>query len=99
VVGIGTSFLDNIYYISAFNASVGIITCNVKSDSNVIGILTSGNFIGKFSWGRMSGFKRSKNPISIGVSGFNANSGLSSFPSIQRRGYGFNDNGSLKNKF
>jgi hypothetical protein len=99
IVGVGTSFLDNIYYISAFNSSVGVITCNVKSDSNVIGISTSGSFIGKFSWGKMSGFNRSSNPISIGVSGFNVSSGLSSFPTIQRRGYGFNDNGSLKNKF
>lgn len=98
VVGVSTIFLDNVYYISAFNPVVGVITCNVKSNSNIIGISTSGSVVGKFSWGRMSGFTRSSNPISIGVSGFNVNSGLSSFPTIQRRGYGFNDNGSLKNK-
>ena len=98
VIGIGTTCLDNIYYVSSFSDSTGIVTCNIHSQSSVVGIATTGSIVGNFSWGRLSGFKRSTNPISIGVSGFTVNSGLSSFPTIQRRGSGFNDNGSLKYK-
>ena len=39
--------------------------------------------------------KRSSSPISIDLSGYTANSGLSSFPLIQRRGYGLRDLGGL----
>jgi hypothetical protein len=97
IMGIGTSFLDNIYHISAFNSSVGIITCNVRSNSQINGISTSGNLVGKFSWGRLSGFTRPNTPISIGVSGYIVNSGLTTYPTIQRRGYGFNNSGAIKN--
>lgn len=96
VVGIGTSFLDNVYYISAFNASVGIITCNVHSGSQLNGISTSGNLVGKFSWGRLAGFTRSSSPISIAISTYTVNSGLSTYPTIQRRNAGFNLTGSIK---
>jgi hypothetical protein len=100
-VGIGTSFLDNVYYIHSItrNGINAEIVTNVKSNSNVVGINTRGtinNPIGRFSWGRFYGFSRSKNPISIGVSGFTVDSGLSTFPSIQRRGYGIRNTGSLK---
>jgi hypothetical protein len=96
VVGVGTIFLDNIYNISAFNASVGIITCNVLSNSYLVGIATTGSSIGKFSWGKLSGFSRSSSPISIGVSGYIVDSGLSTFPTIQRRGYGLRGIGPIK---
>ena len=91
IVGIGTTFLDNIYYISGFDIVTGIITCNVKSDSNIIGLSTTGivtDPVGRFSWGRLfseSGSLTRSNPISIGVSG-NIVSGLSTYPTIQRRG-------------
>lgn len=88
VIGIGTTCLDNIYYISGISTSVGIITCNIHSQSSVVGIATTGLSVGKFSWGKISGFTRSS-PVSIGVSGFTINSGLTTFPTIQRRGYGF----------
>ena len=96
IVGIGTIFLDNIYNISAFNSSVGIITCNVHSNSSLVGIATTGSTIGKFSWGKISGFSRSSSPISIGVSGYVVDSGLSTFPTIQRRGYGLRGIGPIK---
>jgi hypothetical protein len=99
VVGVGTTFLDNIYYISGLSVATGIITCNVHSSSILSGILTTGSNIGEFSWGRLSGFTRSSNPISIAVSSFAVDSGLSTFPTIQRRGYGFKNNGSLKKTF
>jgi len=95
-VGVGTTFLDNIYNISAFNSSVGIITCNVQSTSSLVGIATTGSTIGKFSWGRLSGFTRSSYPISIAVSSYITDAGLSTFPTIQRRGYGLRNNGGLK---
>ena len=94
VVGSGTTFLDNIYNISGIDVSTGIITCNVHSNSVLVGIATTGN-VGKFSWGKLSGFIRSSSPISIAVSGFNVDSGLSTFPTIQRRGFGLRDIGAL----
>src|SRR6056300_1228197 len=76
VISIGSTFLDNVYYVSDWSYSsigigsyIGIITCNVKSDSDIIGISTTGNLlnpIGKYSWGRFSSGTRSTNPISIG---------------------------------
>jgi len=94
-VGIGNSYLDNVYYVSKWsystlnvNTFVGILTCNIDSNSNIIGINTTGNIlnpIGKYSWGRLSGGSRSSSPISIGVTG-NIISGLSTYPTIQRRG-------------
>jgi hypothetical protein len=105
VVGIGTTFLDNIYNISAYSSissNVGIITCNIVSTTSTVGLTTSGSMVGNFSWGRMSGFSRSSSPISIGVSGktVDVGYGLSSFSTIQRRstpeqGIGIRGTGSL----
>jgi len=100
VVGIGSSFLDNIYHIHQFVpfASNASITCNIHSSSSIVGIATTGNVsnpLGKFSWGRMTGFTRSSSPISIGVSGNTVTSGLSTFATIQRRGTGLRQTGSL----
>jgi len=94
IVGIGTQFVDNIYFINAFNASVGIITCNVKSTSS-IGIGTTGEIVGKISFGKITGFSRSSTPISLDLSSFTVDSGLSTFPTIQRRGYGLRNTGSI----
>jgi len=96
VVGVGTSFLDNVYHISAFNSSVGIITCNVASTSTLVGIATTGPSVGKFSWGKLSGFSRSSSPISLTVSSYRVDSGLSTFPTIQRRGYGLRNIGPIE---
>ena len=103
VVGVGTTFLNNIYYISSISyTSVGStnaeITCNVLPTTNISGIgTTNGRFAGRFSWGRISGITRSTlNPVAIGVSGLRVDSGLSTFPVLQRRGYGLRDNGALK---
>jgi len=97
IVGIGTKFVDNIYYINAFDSSVGIITCNVQSTSSIstIGVGTTGGIVGKMSYGRISGFNRSSSPISLDLSSFTVDSGLSTFPIIQRRGYGLRNTGSI----
>ena len=56
------------------------------------------------SWGRLSGFTRSSTPISIAVTGYvssigisseSYSAGLSTYPTIQRRGFGLRSNGSL----
>lgn len=96
IVGVGTTFLDNIYNITAVNTSTGIITCNIQSNSSVVGIATTGSTVGQFSWGRLSGFTRSSSPISIAVSSYKTDIGLSTFPTIQRRGFGFNNSGALE---
>ena len=104
VVGVGTTFLDNVYYISDYSITgtgntIGIITCNVKSDSGIVGLGTTGSFespVGNYSWGRLSsiGSLSRSNPISIGVSG-NIVSGLSTYPTIQRRNVGIRSTGAL----
>jgi len=100
-VGIGTTFIDNIYKIHALNLPLGSggavadVTVNILSTTDTTGVSTSGVNVGSFSWGRLSGFTRSDSPISIGVTGLTIDSGLSTFPSIQRRGYGLRNNGSL----
>ena len=102
VVGVGTTFCDNIYTIHTLNTPGGgnaDIIVNVDSGTNISGLSTTGSTtlpVGRFSWGRLSGFTRSNSPISIGVTGLTIDSGLTTFPTIQRRGYGLRDNGSLR---
>jgi len=100
VVGIGTTFADNIYYVHQFSSSdtVGIITCNILSTTSTVGLVSIGNTsnpVGKYSWGRMSGFSRSGSPISIGVTGNTVDVGLTTFATIQRRGIGIRQTGAL----
>ena len=87
--------MDSIYFVNAFNEGVGIITCNIMTGVNTSGIDTTGRDMGSFSWGRLTGFTRT-NPISIGVTGLTIDSGLTTYPSIQRRDFGLRDNGSLR---
>ena len=98
IIGIGTTCLNNIY--------VGIITnkngstkadliANIHSDSNTNGIGITGLGSGKFSWGRLYNANRSANPISIGVTGKTVSSGLSTYPSIQRRSVGLRNTGAI----
>ena len=98
VVGIGTTFLDNIYYINQLSRSgdfVGIVTCNIDSGTDITGLSTDGDYVGEFSWGLFTTITRSSAPISIGVSGKTVDVGLSTFPTIQRRGEGIRLTGAL----
>jgi hypothetical protein len=100
IVGVGNTFLDNIYKVDAFSRvnNAGILTCNILSTTSVVGIATTGsatNPCGTLSFGKISGFTRSSTPISIGVTGFTASTGLSTFPILQRRGTGLRDTGGL----
>ena len=98
VVATGTTCLDNIYIINDYVPAVGIITCNIMTGVNTSGIngASVGFGTGGFSWGRLSGFTRSTNPISIGVTGLTIDSGLSTYPTVQRRDFGLRDTGSLR---
>ena len=111
VVGIGTTFLDNVYVVNSITslASNAEIICNVDSGSPVIGILESGTFddlqaglttsLGKLSWGRIYNYDNRTNGISIGVTGLTVDAGLSTFPTIQRRGnFGEGKTGAVRSK-
>ena len=100
VVGIGSTFLDNIYKVHAINTlgRTGEITCNIQNgqvtgvgagltgnyDNTAVGIATH---LGRISWGRLYNVSRANSPISIGVTGLTVNSGLTTFPTIQRKNY------------
>ena len=102
VVGIGTTYLNNVYQVRAINRTGTKADFIADVDSNAtlfstdsVGIGTTGVGSGKYSWGRLSGFSRSSNPISIGVTGKTVNSGLTTFPRVQRRNSGLRDTGAL----
>jgi hypothetical protein len=104
VVGVGTTFVDNIYYAHSvqLNNLKGTITCNIHSKSNLVGIgSTFGSQIcGRFSWGRLSSFNRlSSSPLAINLSNYTVNSGLTSYPTIQRRNYGLRNTGAIVKDF
>tara|TARA_R100001480_G_scaffold10362_1_gene18894 strand:+ start:4688 stop:17521 length:12834 start_codon:yes stop_codon:yes gene_type:complete len=80
----------------------GEIVCNVhtNSSSSVTGIAITGfhnptaaggvgltTSLGRITWGRLFNATRNANPISIGVTGFTVNVGMSTFPTIQRKNY------------
>ena len=96
VVGVGTTFLDNIYIIDSFSfsGSTGIVTTLVAS--NPVGIATSmgTKTIGKFSWGKLTG-TRSTSTVSIAVTNNVVDVGITTFPVIQRRGIGLRNTGAL----
>ena len=114
VVGVGTTFLDNVYKVHQTQAvqRTGIITCNVSSTSNITGLLQEGQYnqnnlgittcLGRISWGRLynplDGIVRdADNPLTLTVSGKTTNSGLSTFPTIQRRTYDPSSHKGLRN--
>jgi hypothetical protein len=100
-VGIGTTFMDNIYRVAQIytDGTTGIITCNIVNDTKFVGFGTTGSTakpVGTFSWGRLATVSRSSNPVSIGVSGLTVDAGLTTFPTIQRRGTGIRDTGAIE---
>ena len=103
IVGIGTTFLDNVYNVSAWNSTTGVIKCNIDSNTSVVGLgSTSGTiYAGEVSWGRLYNndtgtITRGVNPISIGVTGLTIDVGLTTFPTIQRRLQGLRDTGGIE---
>ena len=112
VVGVGTTFLDNIYVVDSITslASNGEIICNVTSTTDLTGITSTGRFdenqaglttsLGMLSWGRIYNYnERTGSPISIGVTGLTVDAGLSTFPTIQRRGnFGQGKTGAVRSR-
>jgi len=93
-VGLGTTFVDNVYHLVNTSyvdgGTLGIITCMIDNNTPVVGLASTGsilNPVGKFSWGKLSGDSFTAG-VSIGVTGLTVDAGLSSFPTIQRRGGG-----------
>ena len=97
IVGIGTTFLDNIYNISGVvkTVSTAEFVAGIQTNSTVVGIGTTGKASGRFSWGKISGVTRSSNPIEISVSNKTVNSGLTTYPSMQRRNFGIRNSGGI----
>ena len=94
-VGIGTSFADNVYTVAEFTTYgsqpnvVGFITCVIKSDTNVVGLASTSTTlspVGYYSVGKLTNFTRSSSPISLSVTGLTVDVGLTTFPTLQRRG-------------
>ncbi len=111
VVGIGSTFLDNIYKVHSKTGLLedGEIICNIHTDSPVTGIAITGAWdpsqsgictnLGRISFGRIYNFDTRNNGIAIGVTGLTVDAGLSSFPSIQRRGdFGEQKSGAVRSK-
>tara|TARA_B100000900_G_scaffold414696_1_gene442094 strand:+ start:2299 stop:15153 length:12855 start_codon:yes stop_codon:yes gene_type:complete len=100
IVSIGSTFLDNIYKVHAVTSTGenGEITCNILNGQTTgVGAGLTGNFdntkpgiathLGRISWGRLYNASRNSSPISIGVTGLTVNTGLTTFPTIQRKNY------------
>ena len=101
--------IDNIYIVASKTniGDKGEIVVNVHSNSNIVGIATTGSFdtdddagtlsLGYLSWGRLYNFGNRLNPVSIGVTGLVVDSGLSTFPTITRTGnFGLRRSGALQ---
>jgi len=111
VVGIGTTFADNVYVIQSITSSGtnAEILVNIHSNTNHSGLgvtvgINSGNN-GRFSWGRLfnssgQGVFNRANPIAIGVTGktvgLTDGVGIGSFPTVQRRVFGIRNTGALR---
>jgi len=109
IVSIGTTFIDNIYKVHSFTRiddNHGKFSCRVKTGSNVVGIASTSTRtgtswhgdIGKYSWGvlEMVDPQIRSNGIGIAVTGKILSSGISTFPTVQRRGFGIRSNGALR---
>ena len=112
IISIGTTFIDNVYVVKHYDRidnNIGIITCRVKTGSNVAGIATSipagstvagintdGYDLGRFSWGVLEYTDTRTTGVGIAVTGNILASGISTFPTIQRRGFGIRSNGALR---
>ena len=96
VVGIGSSYIDCIYNVTAWSGvigddNVGLVTCNVHPDTDLTNITASGTEIspvGKFTWGRLGGFTRSQNPIALDISEKVGDVGLSNLSNSSKKRFG-----------
>ena len=104
-VGVGTTFLDNIYRVAHISIdgtatssdTNAHIKCNIEHLDNHAGITSSGTVpIGGLSWGRLAGTLTRNSPVGFAVSNYTVNSGLTTFPTLQRRSEGIRDTGGIE---
>jgi hypothetical protein len=100
-VGIGTTFADAVYKVAGIyrNSNVGVITCNILSTTDTTGLTTTGTLnvpVGRFSWGRIGQGSRESTSVAFAVSSYTTSAGLSTYPIVQRRGFGLRNSGALK---
>jgi len=92
VVGVGTSFLDNIYYASSVSigttsvlgiglTQVAKVTVNLTSYNNLTGLGYS-NFYGRYSWGKIN--LNTRIDAKEFISNKNGISGISTSPTVER---------------
>ena len=103
VIGMSTDKLDNIYeaYYTQYSGTVGILTCQVDPDTNIVGVATTGTYLepaGKIVWGRISNITRDSDPIEIAVDGNSFEVGMTTYPTFQRRDAGLRSTGALSRK-
>ena len=103
VIGISTDKLDNVYelYYANISGTVGLITCYVDPDTNVVGVATTGSYLepaGKISWGRIFGIDRASTPLEFFSDGNAFEVGLTTYPTFQRRDVGLRDTGALSKR-
>ena len=86
-IGVGTTFLDNVYLVAQKDqSSSGIVTvfCNVQGITG-IGTTDFAPRIGKYSWGRLYNFQRDRlNPKSFSAQTNNGSVGISTGASVVR---------------
>ena len=107
IVSIGTTNLDNIYKVHSFTRldnNSGKFSVRVKTGSKIAGAAATSastgsswhGDIGKYSWGVLESTDTRTDGIGIAVTGNILSSGITTFPTIQRRGYGIRSNGALR---
>ena len=87
VIGIGTSFIDNVYRadeVVTSNSGIVTVYSNVQSLAG-LGTISLSPRIGYYSWGRFYGFVRDVlNPQSFGVNNQNGYTGITTAPIVYR---------------
>ena len=87
VIGIGTTFIDNVYradQVVTSNSGIVTVYSNVQSLAG-LGTTSLSPRIGYYSWGRLFGFNRSiTDPKSFTINNQNGYTGLSSAPTVYR---------------
>jgi hypothetical protein len=95
IVGIGTSCVNTVYYVNQVvsTGNNSAIVCNIHSGINTAGLTTSGP-VGYFSMGKLVNIQRTDSNSYL-VNGYTVNSGLTTYPVLQRRNCGIRSTGSL----
>ena len=105
IIGIGTTYIDNIYKVDSRNTTDKTVTVSVNSDTVLTGVsgdvtgnsntqATTRESIGYYSFAKIDAIQRGTSPLTITVAG-NEIAGLGTFPIIERRGLGLRKTGGI----